>query len=270
MAIAAFSLAVSVSVTSLVSMSTARPDDMCPTVVVAHRGYHENHAENTMPALYAAVKRGADVVEGDLRVSANDDLMLIHDGTLRRTTNGRGYVRHHTGPQIHRLRTAGGHRVPYILQFLRFVRRHPNIRGVLEVKSDRAVELLYRRLRGFGLGPRLTVSSMQARRLKEAEERRPHARRQLITTHRMHGRRLARFADWISLPAAKLSPGYVERMHEHGIRIQLRATSNRSAWDKAMRLGVDAISTDDVPELLERCRTRTWKRLLREGARGGS
>ena len=58
----------------------------------AHRGVSTDAPENTMAAFRAAVELGVDQIETDIRVSRDGELVLIHDATVDRTTNGSGRV----------------------------------------------------------------------------------------------------------------------------------------------------------------------------------
>ena len=54
------------------------------TMTIAHRGEPRGHRENTLPAIQAGVDAGADMVEIDLRLTADGQLVLLHDPTLQR------------------------------------------------------------------------------------------------------------------------------------------------------------------------------------------
>jgi glycerophosphoryl diester phosphodiesterase len=71
--------------------------------VISHRGEHLAHPENTLPAFQAAIDAGADYFELDVRTTADGRLVLIHDETVDRTTNGKGRVRDLTFDQIRSL-----------------------------------------------------------------------------------------------------------------------------------------------------------------------
>ncbi len=71
--------------------------------VIAHRGEHRAHPENTLPAFQAAIDCGADFFELDVRTTADGRLVLMHDRTVDRTTNGGGAVREMTFDQIRAL-----------------------------------------------------------------------------------------------------------------------------------------------------------------------
>ena len=60
--------------------------------VAAHRGWSEKYPENTMLAFRAAAELGVDQIELDVRCTADGELVVIHDATVDRTTNGHGAV----------------------------------------------------------------------------------------------------------------------------------------------------------------------------------
>src|SRR5581483_12442365 len=79
--------------------------------VISHRGEHLSHPENTLPAFQAAIDAGADYFELDVRTTSDGKLVLMHDRTVDRTTNGKGLVSEMTGDQIRAL-DAGGNFAP--------------------------------------------------------------------------------------------------------------------------------------------------------------
>lgn len=63
-----------------------------PVGIAYHRGANRYAPENTIPAIGTAVGLGADYVEVDIRTTQDGKFVLVHDGTLNRTTNGKGPV----------------------------------------------------------------------------------------------------------------------------------------------------------------------------------
>ncbi|BAV06843.1 glycerophosphoryl diester phosphodiesterase [Filimonas lacunae] len=61
-------------------------------IVIAHRGNHVAVPENSIAAIEQAIACGADYVEMDVRTTADGKLVLMHDATVNRTTNGEGNV----------------------------------------------------------------------------------------------------------------------------------------------------------------------------------
>ena len=72
-------------------------------MVISHRGEHLAHPENTLPAFQAAIDAHADFFELDVRTTSDGQLVLMHDGTVDRTTNGHGAVAQMTFEQIRAL-----------------------------------------------------------------------------------------------------------------------------------------------------------------------
>ena len=71
--------------------------------VIAHRGGAGRAPENTLPALSGAAALGADAIELDVHVSRDGEVVVVHDATVDRTTDGRGRVRDRTASGLARL-----------------------------------------------------------------------------------------------------------------------------------------------------------------------
>lgn len=72
-------------------------------IVIAHRGDHTEAPENTLQAYQNAIRNGADYVEIDLRTTRDGQLVIMHDGTINRMTNGTGTVREHSLAELRSL-----------------------------------------------------------------------------------------------------------------------------------------------------------------------
>ena len=71
-------------------IAAAAPAQTRHVVAISHRGEHLHHPENTMPAFHEAIRLGADYFEVDVRTTADGKLILSHDATVNRCTNGQG------------------------------------------------------------------------------------------------------------------------------------------------------------------------------------
>ena len=72
--------------------------------VVAHRGDWRNHPENSLPAFQSCIEMGVDMIEIDLQRTKDGELILMHDRTVDRCTNGKGKISEMTYDEIQRLR----------------------------------------------------------------------------------------------------------------------------------------------------------------------
>lgn len=74
-------------------------------LIVAHRGTPDVQPENTLPSFQLALAQGADALETDLHFTRDDQIVLFHDSTVDRMTDGQGVVRNHTLAELKRLQT---------------------------------------------------------------------------------------------------------------------------------------------------------------------
>lgn len=72
-------------------------------LIIAHRGFSGKYPENTLLAVREAMRLGVDGIEVDARVSRDGVVVLMHDESVERTTNGRGLVRELLWSEIKRL-----------------------------------------------------------------------------------------------------------------------------------------------------------------------
>ena len=92
--------------------------------VVAHRGDWRNSPENSIQAFKNCIEMGADMIEIDVRKTKDNQLVIIHDGTVDRTTNGKGKVADMTLEEIKKLRLRAGqgvvtrHEIPTLEEVL--------------------------------------------------------------------------------------------------------------------------------------------------------
>lgn len=73
------------------------------TKIFAHRGSKGTHPENTMSAFKEALRIGADGVEFDVQLTKDNQVVVIHDETVDRTTTGTGYVKDYTLAELQQL-----------------------------------------------------------------------------------------------------------------------------------------------------------------------
>jgi glycerophosphoryl diester phosphodiesterase len=74
-------------------------------LVVAHRGVPGSEPENTLPSFALALQQGADALETDLRFTRDGEIVLFHDATLGRMSEGGGLVSDLTLAELKQLRT---------------------------------------------------------------------------------------------------------------------------------------------------------------------
>ena len=122
-------------------MPDSQPFTFNYPLLVAHRGFKAKYPENTMTAFKAGVDAGAQMVELDVHLTRDHELVVIHDDTLDRTTNGEGPVDEYTLTELKRLDAGhwfhprfAGEQIPTLREVLRQLSHRVLIN--IEVKSD--------------------------------------------------------------------------------------------------------------------------------------
>lgn len=107
------------------------PESKHKLIVIAHRGNHTNVPENTLASITEAIKHGVDYVEVDLRTTKDGHLVIHHDATVDRATNGKGKVNEHTLAEIKTLQVYNHnhktHRIPEFRDVLKLCKNKINI-----------------------------------------------------------------------------------------------------------------------------------------------
>jgi glycerophosphoryl diester phosphodiesterase len=103
-------------------------------LVICHRGDWRNFPENSIPAIEAVIKMGADVVELDVALTKDSVLILMHDRTLDRCSTGKGLIAEKSYDEIKNLRLKSAHGAQNSLNL-----PIPTLREALEVCRDRIV-----------------------------------------------------------------------------------------------------------------------------------
>lgn len=222
--------------------------------VCAHRGHSIAAPENTLPALVEGARHGATVCEIDVVLTADDEIVLLHDEILDRTTDGTGRVAGFTLAELRRLDAGAwkdaryaGTRVPTLAEALATARSH-GMGLLVEIKerrrADRLIELLPAVLADHLAD--VLVISFDHPSLLRVQECLPGTRTELIT-HARHvdiagiARRAA--AASVSIEWDMFHPDDARSLH--GIGVAVRVTiprPDRLAWRRERGL-------DDLPPI---------------------
>ncbi len=221
--------------------------------VIAHRGNRVACPENTLASFRRAVEGGADILETDLHVSSDGVFVCIHDGTLERTTDGRGPVESRTLVELKELSASCGRpefvaeRIPTLAEVAALL---PPDRGLaLELKSDRFLDpeigrMLGEELAALGVLDRSVALSFSRPRLEASrrgasglptgwitlKEPRPLPGTELLGPY------------W---PLLLVNPFYVALAHRRGQAVApLDPAPGPRLWLYRL-LGCDAVLTDD-------------------------
>lgn len=242
----------------------------------AHRGASAREPENTLAAFRAAVEAGAEALEMDVRMTRDGEIVVIHDPTVDRTTDGTGVVREMTLSEVraldagHRFAAESGFpgrelKVPVLAEVFR---EFPGVAINVEIKEPRPgiEEAVLRVIREAEAEDRTLVASWDhavisrfravcGGRVATGASRREIAVFLLLS--RLRAERLARPAyDALQVPVEHrgitvVTPRFVEAAHKLGLRVDVWTVDEPEEMRRLLDLGVDGIMTDRPDVLAE-------------------
>ncbi len=227
----------------------------------AHRGDNKIAPENTVPAIALAAEKGAHQIEFDVAMSRDGELVIMHDPTVDRTTDGTGAVTGMSFDELRRLDAGGWKAARYAGTPI------PTLREVLEAAPPPV--LLNCHLRDtFGLAEKTTRQIVEMARVEQcflactaAQAREAKAVCPEIKICSLEGqgppnsdypqRTIDLGAEFIQIWGWDDSmPEVVDRLHDAEVTVNYFGTSEEPMMRKLIEAGVDYILTDDLDLML--------------------
>lgn len=229
-------------------------------IIFAHRGASAHAPENTLAAFELAVAQGAPAVELDVKLTSDRYLVVLHDHTLQRTTNGSGLLAATSFEALRELDAGSwkdakfaGEKVPLLEEVLEVVGKKVLINIELTnytTPYDGLPHEVIALVQKHGLQDRVIFSSFNFNNLILAKKNLPETPcGQLILPGRTGWlERLA--ARFIQIEAehpftADVDEAYVERTHKRDRRVHVWTVNDPADMRRLRSFGVDGIFTDD-------------------------
>ncbi|TFF88864.1 MAG: hypothetical protein EU550_00475 [Promethearchaeota archaeon] len=142
---------------------------MKPILLIGHRGTRKGYDENTIGAFRKAIEYGADLIEMDIHITKDNKIIVIHDETLDRTTNGRGNVNAITYKEIEQYRTLKNYeKIPKLRDVIEHLKN--NVKFIIELKNPSLVQSVMELLKGFSQINNFFLSSRDIQVLKDIKD----------------------------------------------------------------------------------------------------
>jgi len=238
---------------------------------VAHRGHSIFYPENTLEAYRKAIELGIEMIECDVNITRDGQLVMIHDSTLDRTTNGTGRVSAATWEELQRLDAGGkfkpefaGVRIPSTEETL-LLYKEAGIFSCIEVKganADEANRIALGLVELFVKYNMLDTTFMSSYNHDAVHLARAKCPELLTATERLPDDAPAdpsealRQAKSFNAPVLQhqytvLNADTVRVLHENNIAVWSWATTDEPSMLLSINLGVDALMGDDVELMIE-------------------
>ncbi|GAY77023.1 glycerophosphodiester phosphodiesterase [Sporolactobacillus inulinus] len=240
------------------------------TAVYAHRGSKCNCPENTLPAFEEAIRVGSDGIELDVHLTKDQQVVVMHDEKIDRTTNGKGQIKTYTLDALKKFDAGSwfspkfkGTRIPTLTQVLEFIADYQGVLNI-ELKTDRnvypgiesRVVALVNRYR-----PNLPVvySSFNHESLMRLKAVKPNADLALLLWERLaepwhYTKQIGASAQHLWQPSALSETA--AQLQSHGIKVRAWTVNKPRIMQQAFEMGLDAIITDQPEAALSLRKSR--------------
>jgi glycerophosphoryl diester phosphodiesterase len=244
-----------------------------PVMVIAHRGFSGAAPENTLAAFRKAIDIGSDMIELDIQLSKDGKIVVIHDETLGKTTNGRGKVVDHTLQELKKLDAGSkfrgdfsGERIPTLLEVLDLAKGRVLVN--IEIKNPshgrypitELADKALKEVKKAGMTDRVIFSSFNPVSLECIEKTEPRAwvaflyHRPWSSPPEITGGREYRV---LNLRNIHLTREKVGRIRKEGIKLNVYTVNSKAELKQFVNWEVDGIITNYPDRLIEILKTKS-------------
>jgi glycerophosphoryl diester phosphodiesterase len=248
-------------------------------IVMAHMCGDNVWPGDTLFACQKAVELGVDVLDLDFQLTTDGQLVLIHDETLERTSNGTGRVDQHSLAELKALDAAynwsndGGQTFPYRGQGLTFTtveevfQAFPEMHLNIEIKpeNEKAAQVFCDLIKQYEMQDKVMVASfadvqMQAFRRACPAVATAATQNEMIVFFALQtfflGDTYSPAFQTVQVPEQRfgltiLTPGFITNSHHRNLEAHVWTINERADMERLLAMGVDGINTDRPDLLME-------------------
>lgn len=227
-------------------------------VVIAHRGNHTRVPENTLASIQEAIKYSVDYVEVDLRTTKDGHLVIHHDGTVDRSTNGKGKIADMTLKEIRNLQVYNNnqkpHRIPEFRDVLKLCKNKINI--YLDFK-EADVAQTWKQIREAGMEKQIVVYINKKEQYPQWKTVAPQMPLMTSIPDEITSKeKLNDFLNEIKISVIDnvVGPELQNMIRQKGISVWLDVqspTEGPASWHEAIQKGVAGLQTDHPEALID-------------------
>lgn len=229
-------------------------------LVIGHRGVRKGAPENTLTAFRRALKLGVTMVEFDVQATLDRRLVVIHDDTIDRTTDGAGTVERMTFRRVRAFKCEDGRPIPALQEVLALLKGR--CRANIEFKTRRTARLSAAYFDRRPISEYL-FSSFDWTALSLFRTARPDAAlgvlfdREPLDRVFAEARRMG--AVSIHPPAARLGAGFMKRAGRLDLKVYVWGVRNHADMLKCLRMKAAGFFADEPASALRLVNSPGWE-----------
>lgn len=218
---------------------------------IGHRGAGGHAPENTLAAIERGIALHAHLVEFDVRATSDGQLVLLHDATLDRTTNGHGPIANQFWSNVKQLTGGDGRPLPILADALRATSGRTGV--MIEIKAEGIAKQICRTVQEVQLsGPVIYASFLHDELLAIRRENHQAQTMALIEAVPINRTAFATDAQATHVGVAfeTLTPSFLKSLHDHSLQVFVYTVNEPADIKTAKAMGVDGIISDYPEHLL--------------------
>ena len=219
-------------------------------IITGHRGAAKLEPENTLRSIQKAIDLGVDQIEIDLHLTRDRHLVVIHDASVDRTTEGHGAVADFTLAEIKQLDAGVGERIPTLQEVIDLVRGKATLQ--IEIKGPGTTEPVVRTVAQNGIESEVILTSFVHDRLREAHRLNPNIALGALWSQAPSNaceQAIEIGAEALHIQHQYIDADLVQNVHEHGLQIRAWNPDTIEEMERVIDLKVDAVGSNR-PDLL--------------------
>ena len=208
---------------------------------IGHRGAAGHAQENTLAAIQKGIALGVDFVEIDVRRTADGVLVVLHDETVNRTTNGKGRVDRLSLQEVKKLNTGNGEHIPTLEEVLKMVAGKAGL--MLELKVKGVAQQTVEAVREAGFRDPVIYASFLHDELKHVRTAHPAASLMVLFSglSRASVACAAKYGPYVGLRHDKATRPLVDAFHRADLLVFVYTADVPSDIQHALSLDVDGV-----------------------------
>ncbi|MFB0502357.1 MAG: glycerophosphodiester phosphodiesterase [Candidatus Bathyarchaeia archaeon] len=223
---------------------------------VGHRGAAGLEPENTLRSIKRSIELGVDQIEVDARVTKDRRLVVIHDETVDRTTDGHGLVKDLAFDELRRLDAGKGETIPTLREVLGLTKGEVILQ--IELKVKEAAEPVVKLIEEMDAAEDVVITSFMHELLEKVHQLNPNLRTGALffdVQGDICQRALDVQSDTIHVYHKNLDADLVEEAHRRGLRVEAWNPDTEEEMKRIIDLSVDVISSNRPDMLLDLLRS---------------
>lgn len=222
--------------------------------IVGHRGAMGLAPEDTLKAFKIGCESNIDIVECDIHLSQDKQLVVIHDNTLDRTTNGKGWVKDMTLEELKKLDAGDGETIPTLDEVVELVMGY-NKKLIIEIKGEswdvvkETTDHLIKYLQDNKYYDKFLIHSFWHEAVKLIKEKYPQIKTAVIMMLGLSSQKMIELiesanADGASIAYDYISPELVKLAREKNLFLDAWVLDYETTFKKLKEMGVNGLITN--------------------------